>query len=78
LPEAAPSKTTIHLLHGEKDAVIPCRHTIDAARRLLELGGDVTSDILALAAHGIDDEMVARIVTRLKSHVPRRLWDEVR
>jgi phospholipase/carboxylesterase len=78
LPETAPSKTTIHLLHGEEDAVVPCRHTIDAARRLLELGGDVTSDIFPLAGHGIDDQMAERVVTRLKSHVPRRLWDEAR
>jgi phospholipase/carboxylesterase len=76
LPEAAPARTTIHLLHGEADPVVPCRHTIDAAQRLRDLGADVTADVFPLLGHGIDDELAERVVDRLRSYVPRHLWDE--
>lgn len=76
LPRNAPTRTTIHLLHGKEDAVIPYRHTIDAAHTLLDLGGDVTADVLPFVGHGITDELVDLAVQRLKTHVPKRLWDE--
>lgn len=76
LPERAPSATTFHLMHGEQDDVVPCRHTIEAEQRLRELDADVTCDLFPSVGHGIDDEMVERIVRRLTSHVPKRLWDE--
>jgi phospholipase/carboxylesterase len=76
LPERAPAQTTIHLLHGKEDEVIPYRHTIDAAQRLLGLGGDVTADVFPFVGHGISDELAELAVQRLRSHVPKRLWDE--
>ena len=76
LPTAVPSQVSIHLFHGKADAVVPCQHTIDAAHRLLELGGDVTADVYPFVGHEIRDEIVEAIVQRLSTHVPKRLWDE--
>ena len=76
LPDAAPSHTTIHLVHGKEDAVIPYRHAIDAAHRLRELGGDVTADLLPFAGHEINAAMAELVVERLLGHVPKRIWDE--
>jgi phospholipase/carboxylesterase len=76
LPQSTPAQATIHLLHGKADTVIPYRHTIDAAHRLLDLGGDVTADVFPFVGHGISDEVAELAVQRLKNYVPRRLWDE--
>ena len=76
LPTAVPSHVTIHLFHGKADTVVPCQHTIDAADRLLELGGDVTADVYPFVGHEIRDEIAQAVVQRLSTHVPKRLWDE--
>jgi phospholipase/carboxylesterase len=76
LPTAAPASVTFHLLHGKADPVMPCRHSVEAARRLLELGCDVTADLPPCVGHEIDDELVNLAIQRLSSHVPKRLWDE--
>lgn len=76
LPTFVPASVTIHLLHGKDDAVVPYRHTIDAAHRLLELGGDVTADVYPFVGHEIAEELVEAALRRLTTHVPRRLWDE--
>jgi len=76
LPDQAPSHTTIHLLHGKEDRVIPYAHAIDAAHRLRDLGGDVTADVVPFAGHEISGEIADLALTRLQGHVPKRLWDE--
>lgn len=76
LPDRAPANTTVHLLHGKEDAVIPYRLTIDAAHRLRDLGGDVTADVLPFVGHEINDEIADLAVERLRGYVPKRLWDE--
>jgi phospholipase/carboxylesterase len=76
LPDHAPSHTTIHLLHGKEDRVIPYRLAVEAALRLRELGADFTADIVPFAGHAIHDEIVELAVERLSAHVPKRLWDE--
>jgi phospholipase/carboxylesterase len=76
LPAAAPLSVTFHLLHGQADPVMPCRHSVEAAQRLLELGGDVTADILPFVGHEIHDDLMRLAIQRLSSHVPKRLWDE--
>jgi phospholipase/carboxylesterase len=45
LPEKAPELTTLHLLHGEDDRVIPVQHAYAAYERLMHLQGDATLDI---------------------------------
>jgi phospholipase/carboxylesterase len=76
LPEHAPSHATIHLLHGKEDPVIPYRHTIDAAHRLRELGGDVTADVVPFTGHEISGAIADLAAERLLGHVPKRMWDE--
>lgn len=74
LPDSAPALTTLHLMHGERDAVIPVTHAHAALARLKELDGDVTLDTVALAAHEIDGELVAHALRRLQTHIPQRTW----
>ena len=76
LPESVPETATIHLLHGKHDDVVPYRHTVEAAQRLLHLGSDVTADIVPFIGHTIDDELIALLLERLRSHVPKRIWRE--
>lgn len=76
LPSAAHELLTIHLIHGKTDAVIPYRHTVEAAEALQTVGADFTADVLPFLGHSINDESVAIILNRLQSHVPKRLWDE--
>ena len=76
LPTSVPAGVSFHLLHGKDDAVVPYRHTIEAAHRLLDLGGDVTADVFPFVGHEIRDEIVQTVLQRLGTHVPKRLWDE--
>ena len=54
LPEHAPHDTCVHLLHGLDDRVVPPGPAIEAARRLVALGGDVTADVLPDIGHELD------------------------
>lgn len=74
LPEKAPELTTLHLLHGEKDAVIPVSYAQAAIERMQELGGDATLDIVAAAGHEINAELADLAVRRLQTHIPLRSW----
>lgn len=76
LPERAPAHTTIHLLHGKEDPVMPYRLVIDAAHRLRDLGGDVTADVVPFTGHEITAEIAELAVERLLGHVPKRMWEE--
>lgn len=76
LPTAVPADVTLHLLHGKDDAVVPYRHTVEAAHRLLELGGDVTADVHPFVGHEIPEETMGVVLQRLTTHVPRRMWEE--
>lgn len=75
LPETPPAASTIHLLHGKADPVIHYGHTISAAEHLVRIGGDVTADVLPYVGHEINEEIIALIFERLKTHIPKRLWD---
>jgi phospholipase/carboxylesterase len=76
LPAQAASHTTLHLIHGKNDPVIPYRHTIEAAERLIGLGGDVTADVLPFIGHEINADVVDVVLQRLQGYVPKRLWEE--
>jgi phospholipase/carboxylesterase len=75
LPEAASTDTTLFLVHGKADAVVHYGHTVEAARRLVELGADVVADVIPYLGHEIDAEVLDLIVERLRTHVPRRHWE---
>ena len=76
LPTQVSREVTIHLLHGMEDAVVPCRHTVEGANRLRELGGDVTADVYPGIGHEIRNETLQLVVQRLTRHVPKRHWEE--
>jgi phospholipase/carboxylesterase len=76
LPQKAPALTTIHLLHGERDSVIPVAHAQAAYDRLKEINGDVTLDILPGLEHEINQAITAQAIHRLKTTIPLRTWNE--
>jgi phospholipase/carboxylesterase len=74
LPKLAPPYTTIHLLHGADDAVMPVAHAKDALERLAALRGDVTLDIASRVAHEPHPALIECAIHRLKTCVPLRSW----
>jgi phospholipase/carboxylesterase len=76
LPSSVSELTSIHLIHGKDDAVIPYRHTVEAAEALQALKADFTADVLPHLGHSMNADSIAIIFQRLQSHVPKRLWDE--
>lgn len=73
-PAAAPRHTTIHLLHGSADTVIPDSGSRDALAHLGALQGDATIDIAEGIAHELHPVLIARALHRLKTHIPLRTW----
>lgn len=76
LPTEPARETTVHLFHGKEDAVTPYSRTIAAAQCLLDLGTDVTADVVPFVGHGIPDEMAALVLERLRGYLPQRRWRE--
>jgi phospholipase/carboxylesterase len=76
LPEAAPTETTIHFLHGKVDEVIPYNHAVSAAHHLRDLGADITAEVLPFIGHEIHPDIIELVITKLSTHVPKRLWAE--
>jgi len=75
LPEAPLHEgSTLHLLHGKADTVIPYSHAIDGALRLKALGTDFTADVLPFIGHELHPDLVELAVDKLQHHVPARLW----
>lgn len=70
LPSRAPKSVAVHFLHGQVDTVIPHVHSVMGAERWGALGGKATLDLFPFAGHGIEPEMAARVVERLRSGVP--------
>jgi phospholipase/carboxylesterase len=74
LPEKAPELTTLHLLHGEDDPVIPAFHAEAAFARLTELNGDATLDLASTVGHEINAALADRAIQRLQTCIPLRSW----
>ena len=70
----APRDTTVHLLHGLDDRVMPAGAAIDSAERLVALGGDVTADVLPGIGHELHPRLVERAIEQLRSFLPKRVW----
>ena len=74
LPEQAPEFTTLHLLHGKDDRIIPVDHANAAYERLSQHQGDATLDVASSVAHEIHAALVDRAVYRLQTCIPLRTW----
>jgi len=74
LPDKAPELTTLHLLHGENDRIVPVAHAYAAYNRLAALGGDATLDVASSVAHEMHPALVARAIQRLQTCIPLRSW----
>ncbi len=66
-PRRAPVNTTVHLLHGEQDQVMPIGLAVDAESDLRSLGALPTFDRFAGLGHGIDARVVEAIGQRLRA-----------
>ncbi|MGQ3114156.1 MAG: esterase [Hydrogenophaga sp.] len=75
-PEHAPQDVCVHLLHGLADQRFPYRHLVDAAQSLVELGADVTADLLPHLDHGLHPAMIDKAMEQLRTFIPARLWRE--
>jgi len=67
LPDTAPKETTVHLFHGQRDAVIPTALTVDAGARLAALGAKVTADVVPDLGHGINATLLTLLIERLQN-----------
>jgi phospholipase/carboxylesterase len=76
-PTHLPHETTVHLFHGLADAVIPPAAAIDSAQTLLELGGDVTADVLPGIAHELHPALMDKAIEQLRTFLPKRVWRQV-
>ena len=74
LPEKAPGLTTLHLLHGEDDRVMPVAHAYTAYARLTELQGDATLDVASSVGHEIHTALAERAIYRMQTCIPLRSW----
>lgn len=66
--------STVHLLHGKADTVMPYSHAIEAALRLKSLGADFTADVLPFIGHELHADLMEMAVEKLQQHIPARLW----
>jgi phospholipase/carboxylesterase len=73
-PTHAPQDTTLHLLHGLADGVVPHGPLVDAARRLVGFGADLTADVLPGIGHELHPVLIQRGIEQLRSFVPGRVW----
>ena len=74
LPEQAPELTTLHLLHGKADRIVPVDHAYAAYERLSQRQGDATLDVASSVGHEIHPALVDRAVYRLQTCIPLRTW----
>lgn len=75
LPDHVSQLTTLHLLHGEEDTVIPVEHAQAAFERLSQAGGDVTLDFATSIGHVLHEVLVDTAIHRLQTVIPLRSWE---
>jgi phospholipase/carboxylesterase len=73
-PAAVPTGTTLHLFHGEDDAVIPVSGTREGLDQLAALQADATADIAEGIGHEMHPVLIECALHRLRSHIPLRTW----
>jgi phospholipase/carboxylesterase len=64
----APSGIAYHLIHGDRDRVVPTEHSQRGAEQLKQQGVDATLDIVRSLGHGIDAHAAALVVQYLGQH----------
>lgn len=74
LPDMAPPATTLHLLHGEDDAIVPVDFMRETQEHLTQLQGDSTLDIASKVGHELHDALIRQAIYRLQTCVPLRSW----
>jgi phospholipase/carboxylesterase len=74
LPSTAPRLTTLHLLHGSEDDVLPAQHARTALQHLGVLHGDATLDIAQGVGHQLHPSLIDNALHQLTSHIPHRTW----
>jgi phospholipase/carboxylesterase len=73
-PAKAPALTTLHLLHGQNDQIVPVARVRHDFEHLMELGADATLDVATALGHGLHPALMDQAVTRLQTCVPLRFW----
>ena len=73
-PSKAPLLTTLHLLHGQNDTVVPLKRAREGYARLMALNADATLDVAASLGHELHPALMDQAVTRLQTCVPLRYW----
>lgn len=76
MPGHAPLNVSLHLMHGLQDGTLPYQDQVDAAKRLVRLGADVTADILPDIGHELHPELIEKAMGQLRTFVPARVWRE--
>ncbi len=74
VPAAVGAETTVHLVHGKEDGVVPYAHTVRAAEQLVALGSDVTADVIPFLGHTVSPEVEALVIERLTGYIPQERW----
>ena len=74
LPDKAPALTTLHLLHGQTDAVVPVQGVQQDYAQLMALKADTTCDIASRIGHELHPALMDQAVKRLQTCVPLRFW----
>lgn len=74
LPDVAPRQTTVHLLHGGADELIPADHARRALQHLGVLHGDATLDIAQGVGHELHPSLIDSALHQLTHHIPHRTW----
>ena len=75
LPTVPNPGTTLHMFHGKLDPVIPYGYTVEAAQHLVNIGADVTADVIPHVGHQVNDEVAELMIERLRGHLPKRTWE---
>jgi phospholipase/carboxylesterase len=69
LPDTMSREVKLHLIHGERDDVVPLRHCTEAAHRLASLGANFSVDTLSALGHHMNDQSLNLLIARLKDEV---------
>ena len=75
LPTEPNAGTTLHMFHGKLDPVIPYGYTVEAAQHLVNIGADITADVIPHVGHQINDDIADLLIERLRGHLPKRTWE---
>lgn len=63
--QRAPAGVRFHLIHGDQDAVVMTRWSVEAEHQLRTLGASVTLDLVPGLGHGIDGRVLGLVVKHL-------------